>query len=312
MLTITHTHEAGTLIEGTVRGDGTAEVLKAQRWRWSRHLGAWYVPRSRDQRAKTRQIEGTAAALREAGYDVTVSIEDIARPAAQVEADKIARQDERAAALAAKAERRREQETDAWARHTAAVDRLPEGGEPIKVGHHSEQRHRRDTDRAWSTLGRSVEAAQATQEAERRATEAAATTGARYNPVTVANRIERFDARRRRLTRQLEGYTSGHGVYAMRHAPATGESRERLEALIAEVNDELDYWRGVRAAQQAQGTATDFGPHNVSKGDIVRIRGDWRRVVRANAKSVSVETGYSWTDRAPWHEVSDHRPAGVS
>lgn len=41
----------------------------------------------------------------------------------------------------------------------------------------------------------------------------------------------------------------------------------------------------------------------------MRIRGQWRKVVRANAKSVSVETGYDWTDRTPWHEVRDHRPA---
>jgi len=29
MLTITHTHAEGTLIDGTDRGDGTAEILKA-------------------------------------------------------------------------------------------------------------------------------------------------------------------------------------------------------------------------------------------------------------------------------------------
>jgi hypothetical protein len=33
MLTITHTHAEGTLIDGTSRGDGTAEVLKANGWR---------------------------------------------------------------------------------------------------------------------------------------------------------------------------------------------------------------------------------------------------------------------------------------
>lgn len=54
---------------------------------------------------------------------------------------------------------------------------------------------------------------------------------------------------------------------------------------------------------------TAHGPDNVAPDDLVRIRGDWRRVVRANAKSVSVETGYDWTDRTPWHEVRDHRRA---
>ena len=32
MLSITHTHEAGTIIEGTAKGDGSAAILKANRW----------------------------------------------------------------------------------------------------------------------------------------------------------------------------------------------------------------------------------------------------------------------------------------
>ncbi|MFB7800858.1 DUF3560 domain-containing protein [Isoptericola sp. NPDC056134] len=308
MLTITHTHEAGTLIDGTARGDGTADVLKAQRWRWSRNLGAWYIPRSRDQHAKTRQIDATAAALRAAGHDVEVTIDNTARPTADVEADKIARQADRAGALAAKAERRREEETAAWARHHSDVERLPPEGEPVKIGHHSEGRHRRDISRAWNSLGRSVEAGRATEEAERRATEAAATTAARYNPVTVANRIDKLEADRRKFERRRDGYTSGHGVYAMTHAPATGAGREQLEELIAETDDALTYWRGVRADQQANGTATNYGPHNVAKGDAVQVRGTWYRVLRANPKSVTVE-GYFGPDRTPWQEVADHRPA---
>lgn len=35
MFTITHTHEAGTLIVGSSRNDGSAEVLRATSWRWS-------------------------------------------------------------------------------------------------------------------------------------------------------------------------------------------------------------------------------------------------------------------------------------
>ncbi len=128
MLTITHTREAGTLIDGTERGDGTNVVLKAHRWRFSRNLGTWYVPQSRDRAAKVRTIETTAAALREAGYDVQVTIDDTARAAAVVEADKIARQAARADALAAKADRKAGAADAAYARHEAAVERLPEGG----------------------------------------------------------------------------------------------------------------------------------------------------------------------------------------
>ena len=308
MLTITHTHEAGTLIEGTTRGDGTAEILKAQRWRWSRNLGAWYIPRSRDQHVNDRQVRDTVIALKAAGHDVEVTIDNTARPTDQVEADKVARQADRADALAAKAERRREDEAAAWARHERDVERLPPEGEPVKVGHHSEGRHRRDISRAWNSLGRSVEAGRTADEAERRAAEAAATTGARYNPVTVANRIDKLEADRRKYIRRRDGYTSGHGVYAIENPPATGAWRERLDQLIAEADDALTYWRGVRADQQADGTATNYGPHNVAKGDAVQIRGTWYRVLRANPKSVTV-AGYFGPDRTPWQEVSDHQPA---
>ncbi len=34
---------------------------------------------------------------------------------------------------------------------------LPENGQPILIGHHSEKRHRRALDRAWNQMGRSVE-----------------------------------------------------------------------------------------------------------------------------------------------------------
>ncbi len=203
MLTITHTREAGTLIDGTERGDGTNVVLKAHRWRFSRNLGTWYVPQSRDRAAKVRTIETTAAALREAGYDVQVTIDDTARAAAVVEADKIARQAARADALAAKADRKAGAADAAYARHEAAVERLPEGGEPIKVGHHSEKRHRRDTERAWSTLGTAVHAQRDADAAQQAAATAAATTGARYNPVTVGNRIDRLAAQIRKYEREL-------------------------------------------------------------------------------------------------------------
>lgn len=48
-LFLTHTPADGTVVTGTARGDGTGVVLKAQGWRWSRVLGAWYLPNNRHQ-----------------------------------------------------------------------------------------------------------------------------------------------------------------------------------------------------------------------------------------------------------------------
>jgi hypothetical protein len=43
-ITLTHTPADGTLADGTSRGDSAGAVLKANRFRYSRNLGLWYLP----------------------------------------------------------------------------------------------------------------------------------------------------------------------------------------------------------------------------------------------------------------------------
>lgn len=295
-LSLTHTPADGTLAEGTARGDGTAVVLKAHGWRWSRALGAWYLPNSRDRAPRTSAIESTAAALRAAGHEVAVSVEDGARPAAQVEADREQRATERADRLAVAADRAAGRAEQAAARDAEALRRLPPGGQPILVGHHSEHRHRRDLDRAHAAAGALASANAAADEAARRARVAAIATSARHAPVTVANRVDRLTADQRRAQREIDA----HGE----------DSAGRRAAHLAQITDELDHWQAVRAEQIATGVATDFGRHNVAAGDRVRVRGRWYEVVRANAKTVTVPSSLGpWTDTTPWHEVTEHQPA---
>ncbi len=63
----------------------------------------------------------------------------------------------------AKAERYRElaekaktQSTEACERSRKMLENIP-AGQPILVGHHSEQRHRNLLDKSWNTMGKSVE-----------------------------------------------------------------------------------------------------------------------------------------------------------
>src|SRR5690606_6533461 len=84
--------------------------------------------------------------------------------------------------------------------------------------------------------------------------------------------------------------------------------RQSVEDRLAIDRADLEHWKQIRADQIASGEATDYSRDTVAVGDLVKIRGYWRTVARANAKTVSVETGYSWTDKTPWHEVQDHRP----
>lgn len=310
-LTITHTPEEGTLIDGTAKGDGTAPALKANGWRWSRNLGSWFVPMSRDKTPKLRVITPTATALREAGFTVTVALDTTEPDPAEVEARKVEREAARAEALAAKVQRKQGHAESAWKAADRAAEALPPGGEPIKVGHHSEGRHRRALDRAHERMGKAVEADREATETARRAKVAAIATSARHNPVTVANRIEKFAAEVRKIERELAGgprwCDDGQGGSALRFRKPEGTYRERLETKRDARTRDLEFWQNVRSEQVEAGEATNYGPETVSKGDAVKIRGGWHRVARANKKSVSVETAYSWTDRAPWHEVQDHR-----
>ena len=69
-----------------------------------------------------------------------------------------------------------------------ALDRLPEEGAPIHVGHHSETRHRNAIIKADTAMRRSVDASAGAAPAKARADAAIHTNDVRYQPVRVANR----------------------------------------------------------------------------------------------------------------------------
>ncbi|MBO0984908.1 DUF3560 domain-containing protein [Rathayibacter sp. SD072] len=313
MLTITHTPEAGTLIEDTSRGDGTAEILKAAGWRWGRSIGAWYVPQSRDRLPKWWTINRAATALREAGHEVTVNAEDTFRPTAEAEAGTIERQAARVDALDAKADRRAEQADDADEAARRALRRLPEGGEPIKIGHHSETRHRNAIAKADAAMGRSVEADREATRARARADVAAGTTEARYAPRAVARRIDRLDTDIRACTRKIEGSSHNFGGgYIETTAPATGARLDRLHAERAQLEDQRDYWSEVRDAQAAAGQVTIHSRETIKKGDAIKHRFGWSVVTRVNPKTVTVALDWNAGTRpysVAYADVQGHRTA---
>lgn len=310
MLTITHTPAEGTLIEGTTKNDGSNHVLKTNRWRFSRNLGSWYIPSSRDRTPKTFQINQTTKALREAGFEVTVEIDNSTRPAAEVEEAIQARAAERAQALAEKADRRAKQAEQAHARADQAHRALPQGGEPIKIGHHSEARHRNAIDRAHTTMGKAVAADEEAAQVAGRAQSASQATDRRYSPVTVANRIEKLEAELRAIQRRIDGVpTTGH----VTTTPATGARLEHLEHQKAGLIDHIDYWTQVRATQVASGKASSYSQDDISAGDQIKVGGMWWTVARANKKTCTVfqdeERGLISSYRASYPKITDHRPA---
>lgn len=64
-MVLSHDAAHGSLAEGTSRG-GSAEVLNARGWRWSRSLECWFLPRSREQPARRGVLTATQEGLQEA------------------------------------------------------------------------------------------------------------------------------------------------------------------------------------------------------------------------------------------------------
>ena len=320
MLTITHTHTEGTLISGTSRGDGTAEILKTNGWKWGRSISSWYVPYSRDRLPKTWIITQTVKALETAGYSVETQISLDHRTTAEVEEGKQQRAEDRADALAAKVERKQAAYEAASDRFRLAAKSLPPMGQPILVGHHSEAAHRRALDKADTTARKAYDAYKEVGRAEQRAKTAAGATSRRYDPATVANRIDKIAAEIRKINRILTGERRYKGQAAgswfdesaWETIKPTGDYLARLEALKAEQEDQLTYWQQIRDDQKANGIRS-YGPQDIHKGDYVLQRDSWYEVVRVNRKTVTVS--YQWSDTfsttntIPFAEISDVKRA---
>jgi hypothetical protein len=291
VITITHSRADGTLVEADERIPAAAvEILKAWpgNFRWFPSVRCYGVRSTRDKRAQTWKLERVAENLRAAGFEVTIEItEDEPRPFAEIEAERNDHAAERAEYRAELADKRAAESGAAYEASHRIVDGIPMG-QPILVGHHSERRHRRVLDRSWNLMGKSVELnAQAEYHAGR------AEAAARYQehrediPRTL-RRIERLEASERRLTRFADG---GSDV--------TSE--------LAEIRDELTYWRDIVAAAEAAGrklwTRADF-----RRGDWVKSHDGWDLVERVNPKSLSLPTAPGWNQRKlTYGDVLDRR-----
>lgn len=59
--------------------------------------------------------------------------------------------------------------------------------------------------------------------------------------------------------------------------------------------------------QIAERDRVRFTREDLAGSRFIRTSGGWHKVVKVNAKTVSVETGYSWTDRHPFEKVLEVR-----
>jgi hypothetical protein len=331
MVEITHTRADGTTADGTAKGDGSAPILKRAGFRWAPSIKTWIIQQSRDREAKTWIINAAAEGLRAAGFEVTVSIDDTPRDFATAEAERADRIADRADRLETRAERAA---AESEARLTAARQAFDAmNGQPILVGHYSEGPHRRAIARANNNMHRGIEEGRRAEQLERAARVAGDYTARRESLPTTLRRIAKLEAEERKTRRDVQPCpTSGkrgkpekvvpgrtitcpvcyHEVtfgsdlrveeHGRRISQATADQR------LAELADELAYWRKVVADQQDDG-AKVWGPNDFKPGDRVLSWAGWREVLKVNAKSLTVPSGYSWNDRIRYDDVTDRRPA---
>lgn len=307
MITILHTSDEGTLLRGTSRGDGAAEILKELGWRWSSRIENWYLPRSQHRAPKRAIIAETERRLHNAAIDrVESTVDPTPRPAVEAEENRRARSVHQAATLRTKAAKN-EKDADAAAQVAATIAKGIPLGQPILVGHHSERRHRRDLAKIAREDDRERKAHSAAKELGRRAAAISAREAARTNPQAVSRRIATLETQHRKLTRSINGYRNHLGDV---FPPASGDRLIQLQDDLAHVDEETAYWKQVHREQLEAGEAVKLDQSRVSPGDFVQYKGDWHLVIRANAKSVSIrhDPAATWTDTIPYHQLSGHRP----
>jgi len=303
MITITHTHAEGTLIEGSRKGDGVWEILRGlgANWRYFRSLGQIGLGQSRDRAAQTWKIERAAEALRAAGHEVTVTIDESQRrDVAEIEQGRTQRAEARAERYGDRAERTGAQAMADYAKARQMGEAIP-FGQPMMPDHHSYGRDRRYRDRMGRTYDRAFAGMDEADELARRAQSAEATQRHRESIPATLRRIAKLEADQRRIQRAIAGRMDwaddGRGGYDYRLVRPGPAYLARLEASAAGIAEHLAYWREHVAQAEASGvkvwTSADF-----TKGDFVQCRGTWYQVERVNPKSLSVPHGTNTRDLA--------------
>lgn len=298
MIEIIHTHEDGTLAHGTSKGDGAGPILTTYGFRWMPSIDVYGIRGSRDRAARRVAIQQAADALRAAGFEVAVTIDDTPRAYEQVKADRHERLEGRRAALEAKGEKLAARAAALHAASNAMVEHIPLG-QPVMPGKRG-RAHRNLLDRSVDTAIRASRTAAEAEQMPERIAGSYRREAHQERPDVTARRVARLEAEDRRLVRQLD-----------RLGPVTDDApsawREEMQARREVIAEQLRGDHELLEAAKAAGRFGRWDKTNVHNGDHVLLRFGWRTVVRANAKTVSVDTGYSWTNKYGWEEVRDVR-----
>ncbi|MGW7292869.1 DUF3560 domain-containing protein [Streptomyces xiamenensis] len=321
---ITHTRREGTLIEGTSRGDGSAEILQLreygrtqrQPFRWSRNLDCWYLPHSRDHATYTPSLELLAQRLRDKGFEVTLTVDNADRRSfSEAEQEREEKAEGRADRFGEYAASAAQSSEAAWKKSHDISERFA-FGQPILIGHHSEGRARRDHARMDDAMRKSIRDSERAAHWAGRAQAAANYEQFKKDPGRTLRRLDKLRAD----LRAVEKWQRGESAKGYSRNPDDPELTIRHE----ELTEEIDHWEQIIKDAEADGVKV-WSKADFTRGDFALYRGTWYEVLRVNPKSVTIphihnSTGKrivrasgnrhdDWTWTAPYDKVSGRKSA---
>jgi len=242
---------------------------------WSRSINGW-ISRCKGGVSRFYALE----ALTRNGFENRGTEGEKLSYAEQIEA-KQDRAESRAERFENRAESAESASQVAYKRSHDMLDAIP-FGQPILIGHHSEQRDRNYRERAWNLMGKAVsESDKAKHYAERANTARTTAAGAELSdPRYLGNRIKENRAELALLENRLQGKF----YHYSQPEPISDEYRERLNVAIAEVQDKLDF----HLACMATCGRPVFDKATLTGKTAVKIRGRWEPIVKLNRTTVSV------------------------
>lgn len=111
--------------------------------------------------------------------------------------------------------------------------------------------------------------------------------------------------------RALGGGIPGFGGSGnQRAAKIVRGSLERSYRAEIEANERLEFWDAKAksyARRLAERDRTRLTREDVAGATHILVSRTWRKVVRVNATTVSVDSGYSWVDRIPFDQIIEAR-----
>lgn len=308
---ITHTRREGTLIEGTSRNDGSKEVLRTRHYasgyttlaKWSRNLGCWYLPYSRDKRTSRPMLEALAERFRAEGFEVSVTIDETDRRTfAEAEQDRTEQAEARTERFGQYADNASTRSKAAWRRGHDIADGIPMG-QPILVGHHSERRARRDQERMDSAMRTSIDERDKAAYWADREKAAAGYEQFRRNAARTLRRIDKLNAE----LRAVEKWQRGESAHGFTQNIGNPDTRQELELQHQELTEEIAYWQDVIKEAEVQGFKV-WSRADFRRGDYVRAGGKWWEVLRVNAKSLAIPHIHIGIGKKVIHAADMDRP----